>query len=73
MKRHRQTLLLVLALGFSLSAQAKSRPDEAMIAARSKVFGPENVNQKNGEVDSKRVICFLAVKRKFARLPQMAT
>jgi hypothetical protein len=56
MKRHRQTLVLVLALGFSLSAQAKSRPDEAMIAARSKIFGPENVNQKNGEVDSKRVI-----------------
>jgi hypothetical protein len=51
-----QTLLLVLALGFSLSAEAKSHPDPAMIAARSKIFGPENVNQKNGEVDSSRVI-----------------
>src|ERR1700759_5141116 len=48
---------LVLALNLSLAAEAKkAQPDVAMIAARSKIFGAENVNQKTGALDSKRVI-----------------
>ena len=58
MKTCCQTLVVVLALGLSLSAAAHDRfhPDPAMIAARSKIFGIENVNQKTGEVDPSRVI-----------------
>src|SRR5271170_1030456 len=58
MKTCGKSLVLVLALGFPLSAVAHGhyRPDPAMVAARSKIFGPENVNQKNGEVNTSRVI-----------------
>jgi hypothetical protein len=57
----KQTFLsgvLVLALGFTLAAEAKKKqqPDPAMIAARSKIFGTDNVNQKTGAVDPTRVI-----------------
>lgn len=51
---------LTAAIGLSLAAQARPRPrpepDTAMIAARSKIFGLDNVDQKTGKVDPKRVI-----------------
>jgi hypothetical protein len=54
----RRTLLALVLICTSLAAEAKKRPqpDLAMIAARSKFFGIENVDQKTGEVDPSRVI-----------------
>ena len=44
-----------LALSVSLAAEAERRPpaDPAMIAARSRIFGPENVDQRSGQVESR--------------------
>jgi L-ascorbate metabolism protein UlaG (beta-lactamase superfamily) len=47
---------LAAALGVSLAAQAKSQGNAATIAARSRIFGSENVDQRSGKVDESRVI-----------------
>ena len=51
-----EALVLALAVGLPVTAQARHHGDPAMVAARSKIFGPENVNQRNGEVNPNLVI-----------------
>jgi hypothetical protein len=49
--------LVAVAVGFSFAAEAKKNPNSAdVIAARSKIFGIDNVDQKSGNVDSTKVI-----------------
>ena len=55
-------IVLAIAAASLLSASltepglAKSKPSAAVIAARQKIFGLENVDPKNGEVREDRVI-----------------
>ncbi len=49
-------LLLTIGVSFSVEAHGRNPTDPAIIAARSKIFGAENVDQRNGQVDPSRVI-----------------
>ena len=49
-------VLCAIALGFSFAAEAKRPADPAVVAARSKFFGPENVDQRTGQVNPQRVV-----------------
>jgi hypothetical protein len=49
-------LILSSVAGWSDGAAAHQCTDKAMIAARQKFFGAENVNPKNGDVNKDRVI-----------------
>jgi hypothetical protein len=54
----RKALMLVggVLLAGSLMGQAMAKPSAAMIAARQKIFGIENVNATNGKVRDDRVV-----------------
>jgi hypothetical protein len=63
----RRTLLALVIICTSLAAEAKKRPaDPAMIAAHSKFFGIENVDQRTGQVDPSRVIVSWITNASFA-------
>jgi hypothetical protein len=54
----RKALMIVggVLLAGSLMGQAIAKPSAAMIAARQKIFGIENVNARNGKVRDDRVV-----------------
>jgi hypothetical protein len=54
----RRVLMIVggFLLAGSLMGQAMAKPSAAMIAARQKIFGIENVNARNGKVRDDRVV-----------------
>ena len=54
----RRVLMIVggVLLAGSLMGQAMAKPSAAMIAARQKIFGIENVNARNGKVRDDRVV-----------------
>jgi Metallo-beta-lactamase superfamily len=54
----RRVLIIVggVLLAGSLMGQAMAKPSAAMIAARQKIFGIENVNARNGKVRDDRVV-----------------
>ena len=54
----RRVLMIVggFLLAGSLMGQAMAKPSVAMIAARQKIFGIENVNARNGKVRDDRVV-----------------
>ena len=54
----RRVLMIVggFLLAGSLIGQAMAKPSAAMIAARQKIFGIENVNARNGKVRDDRVV-----------------
>jgi hypothetical protein len=55
----RRRLLMIVGgvvLAGSLIGQAMAKPSAAMLAARQKVFGVENVNARNGKVRDDRVV-----------------
>jgi len=63
----RRTLLALVLICTSLAAEAKNpQRDPAMIAARSKFFGIENVDQRTGQVDQSRVIISWITNASFA-------
>src|SRR5215468_5738684 len=59
-------VLMVLALAFPLGAKADRPGDRTTIAARSQFFGAENVDQRSGEVNPKRVIVSWITNASFA-------
>lgn len=58
MRIHSKVLafLAAVTLAFSYSAEAKSPGDPAVVAARNKVFGIDNVDQRSGRIDPTKVI-----------------
>jgi hypothetical protein len=56
MRRRVLTIVGGVLLAGSLMSQAIARPSAAMIAARQKIFGIENVNTRNGKVRDDRVV-----------------
>jgi hypothetical protein len=69
MQTHIRSLASVIALALALAAPAeakKRKADPAVIAARSLLFGAENVNQKTGDVDPSRVIISWITNASFA-------
>ena len=56
MRRKALMLMGGVLLAGSLMGQAMAKPSAAMIAARQKIFGIENVNATNGKVRDDRVV-----------------
>jgi hypothetical protein len=56
MRRRLLTIVGGVLLAVSFIGQATAKPSAAMIAARQKIFGVENVDPKNGKVRDDRVV-----------------